>query len=278
MKKKALVTGGSSNQSFAIGTFLVNINNVCPDIADEFVIFHDGKMPGRDMQLMSRILPTRFIEYRLPEAVTAVLKDGAGHFTPMVFCKYECLNLLTDYRTVVWSDYDTIVLDDISEIFNPTSPLKMLLMENGSAKSFLHPIEEYDMDTWGMCGSLFVLQDNLENYMDMYNFCYEKLCIYCQNLYLGEQAIFDIMLQEFSLKPERLSHSTYTPHPRDHTQYPHAKILHAYGGSKFWNGLQNTLWQKYYGQWRSMGGSAYNPVNGQALHRRILRKLKNFLG
>lgn len=45
MKKKALVTGGSSNQSFAIGTFWVNINNVCPDIADEFVIFHDGKMP-----------------------------------------------------------------------------------------------------------------------------------------------------------------------------------------------------------------------------------------
>lgn len=153
MKKKALVTGGSSNQSFAIGTFWVNINNVCPDIADEFVIFHDGKMPRRDMQLMSRILPTRFIEYRLPEAVAAVVEQGAVcHFTPMVFCKFECLRLLNDYRTVVWSDYDIVVLDDISEIFDSTFPLKMLLMENGSAKSFLYPIEEYDMNTWGTMG------------------------------------------------------------------------------------------------------------------------------
>ena len=65
-EKTALVTGGSSNQSFAIGTFLVNIKKVCPDVADEFVVFHDGKMLERDMQLMSQILPTKLIEYRVP--------------------------------------------------------------------------------------------------------------------------------------------------------------------------------------------------------------------
>lgn len=58
---------------------------MCPDIADEFVIFHDGKMPRRDMQLMSRILPTRFIEYRLPEAVAAVVEQGRYATSPPWF-------------------------------------------------------------------------------------------------------------------------------------------------------------------------------------------------
>lgn len=278
MKKKALVIGGSSNQSFAMGSFLVNIKVVCPDIADEFVIFHDGALPESDMQFMAQILPIRFIEYRLPEVVADVLKSGAGHFTPMVFCKYECFKLLADYSTVVWSDYDTVILDDFSEVFTPTAPIKMLLMENGSAQSFLNPIEEYDMNTWGVCGSLFALQDSLEQYTDMYNFCYEKLYVYCQNLKMGEQAIFDILLQEFCLKPERLQHSIYTPHPSEYAQNPDAKILHAYGGPKFWNGLENVLWQKYYAQWRSMGGSSYKqPPNVNGLHKRILRKLKKLL-
>ena len=132
----------------------------------------------------------------------------------MVFCKFECLSLLNDYRTVVWSDYDIVVLDEISEVFSPTASLKMLFQENASHRSFLHPIDEYDMNSLGMCASLFALSDSLQ-YTDMYGFCYRQLRTYDNNLYMPGQAIFDIMLQEFSLKPVRLPHGTYTPHPKD---------------------------------------------------------------
>lgn len=278
MKKRALVTGGSSNQSFAIGTFLINIKEKCPKIADEFVIFHDGKMLERDMQLMSQIVPTRFIQYRVPPSVSAVVNQGAAsHFTPMLFCKFECLKLLNDYEAVGWSDYDVVLLDDISEVFNSAESLKMLLMENSAYQSFLIPIDEYDMNSWGMSAALFVLRDSLQ-YNEMYDFCYKMLCKYGNNLFMPEQAIFNIMLQEFSLTPGRLPHCIYVPHPKDHAQNPHAKILHAYGSPKFWDGLENEIWRRNYAQWCSMGGSIYKPqIDDRRMHRRILSKIKKII-
>lgn len=257
-KKTALVLGATSNLMFALGTFLTNLKEVSPHFADEVLILYDESagVKKSDIVAMNKLFPTKFIEFDLPIDSKEKNSQLFGHFSKMVFSKYETLKFLKKYKTVVWLDYDMILLSDISEILKPAeSGAKMLLEPNKSARSFYKPIDEYNMDTWGMCGSIIIFQDHLKDYMKMYKFCYKSLEKYINNLYLGEQGIFDIMLQEFNLMPEILNHDTYTLHPNDFSKNQHAKILHCYGVPKFWNGLENEVWQKNYKAWLKLGGS-----------------------
>jgi hypothetical protein len=110
----------------------------------------------------------------------------------------------------------------------------------------------------------------------MYNFCYSKLEQYVEFLYLGEQAIFDFMIQEFNLLPEPIDPKTYTPHPTDQLHAQSAKIIHSYGQPKFWNGLKNKQWDQNYQIWLSWGGSENMLAKPLSLPTRMVRKIKRF--
>ena len=69
----------------------------------------------------------------------------------------------------------------------------------------LEAVSKYDMDAEGICACVFVFQEALSNYKELYSFCYEKLEEYAEILYMPEQAIFDFMLQEFGLVDETWS-------------------------------------------------------------------------
>lgn len=92
----------------------------------------------------------------------------------------------------------------------------------------------------------------------MYDFCYEALIKYHEKIYLPEQAIFDLMLQEFDIKICPIDEEVYSPHPTDKKLAPSAKIIHAYGQPKFWNGLNDERWDRNYKDWVRLGGSRYN--------------------
>lgn len=256
-KGTAVVLGGTSNHSFAMGTFLLNLKDKAPNLADEVVLFHDGKMTALDKKVIEKIYPTRFIAYDFPIQNRAILRNSSiGFFSKMVFTKYECLRLLEDYHTVIWSDYDVVLLDTIAEVATPcSSGVRMILRDEGVKYSLSRPIPEYDMDAWGVSSALIVFHDSLAEYRRMYEFCYQKTAQYLLQLHLPEQAIFGILLQEFSLQPEPIDFDIYSCHPDQYASQSDAKILHAYGATKFWNGLEHAEWEKNYARWLSMGGS-----------------------
>ncbi|WP_449189847.1 glycosyltransferase [Treponema lecithinolyticum] len=276
-KKTAIVTGGTANDVPAMACLVMNIKDTNPNLADEIVILHDG-ISEKDQRLINNIFPTRFIFYESPfKTVKEFGSVVTNYFSLMVFCKYECFKLLEDYEKVIWTDYDVIILDDLSEL-KEKSPSSIEIMISTSSHIYnafkgnysnLNFLKKYDLEREGLCMSLFVLYDNLTDYKDLYAWSIEYTKRLAQYLFFPEQAVINLLLQEFDIKAgiRRIIDKIYSVHPSNFNKNSDVKILHAYGQPKFWNGLYNETWEKNYTQWIKMGGSPYE-------HRTMKYKLK----
>jgi lipopolysaccharide biosynthesis glycosyltransferase len=282
MKKRALVTGGTAKDVVAMGVFIINFKQTNPTLVDEIVIFHDG-ISKKDQAVMNSIFPCRFIMYRFPE----YNPDDFSHyindyFSPMVFCKYECFRLLSEYSIVIWSDYDVVLLGSLAKLLIPPtngSSFKLLATEKAAMGSFMDTINEVDMSRYdsngiGICGSLFVLFDTLHDYMKYYDWLLQKAKEWGKYLYAGEQAVMNMLLQEFNIGFSVLEGAVYTPNPLHDSITNDTKILHAYGQPKFWSGLKNGIWEENYKKWVSQGGSK---LKDRLFSFRLKRRLKNEL-
>lgn len=272
-KNNAVVFGLTSDQVFAVACVMMDLRCLSPGLVDEVVIIHDG-INRKDQKILESILPTRFILYDFPIKSARVLNaSSVRQFTKMVFTKFECLRLLDDYRNVMWLDYDIVVQGNLSELFSYCDVGIKFMPGDNSVRGQLHvPVSEYDMDAVGVGAGLFVFQDQLKNYMQMHQFCYEELDKYAEILYMPEQAIFDFMIQYFDLKPVMIDSRVYSPHPTDQALAPSAKIIHAYGQPKFWNGLHNEQWERNYQAWIACGGSKYK---GKSFVDKVASKYKS---
>lgn len=271
MKKNVVVFTISSDLVFAVANLMQDIKRLSPTIADEIVIINDG-IDSRDLSLLNSILPTRSIKYKIPvNNLSKFNKDTLKYFTIMAYAKFECLKLLDEYRNIIYLDPDMVIVDDLSELLDKCDTGVKFMPGGMKVSSQLHRnIDEYDMDAEGICGCIFVLQDHLANYKEKYNFCISNLNRYADKLRLAEQAIFDFMIQEFKLKYFKLERDIYSPHPTEVHLLKNAKILHAYGQPKFWNGLNNEQWNKNHKKWLQMGGINYK-------QKSFARKLKDKL-
>lgn len=280
MKKNlAVVLCGTSNMIFAIATTIINFKKCYKGNDYEFVIFHDSKMFKKDIELINNMSKARFVEYNFPLEEILHKTDNVKHFTKMVFAKFECLKLLDEYKTVIFTDYDIVILDDISELERKSeSGIKAIIIEGAIFTNFTCNINEYDMKKDSMNGGLFVLQDSLKDYKNMYDFCYRVTEKYFDKLYLPEQVGFSLMLQEFNIIPEKLDINKYYLLPNERSNFPKAKILHSYGFHKFWNGIKDdsfNLWERNYQEWVSMGGTKYKKYS--KLIYKILLKISWFI-
>ena len=275
-KKTAVVTGGTSNDVPAMACLVMNIKDTNPNLADEIVILHDG-ISEKDQQLINGIFPTRFILYESPfKDVTDFGDVVTKYFSTMVFCKYECFKLLNDYECVIWTDYDVVIVDDISELKEKSnSGIEiMVIADRPISNAFqndyleLNCLKKYNFDMPGICMSLFVLYDNLD-YEYLYEWTIEYAKKLAQYLFLPEQAIVNLLLQEFNIQAgtQKITYERYCMHPSDLFDKANVKILHAYGRPKFWDGIYNETWEKNYAYWIKIGGSPYE-------HRTIKGKLK----
>jgi lipopolysaccharide biosynthesis glycosyltransferase len=277
MKKKkdrAVVFTVSNNLTFSIACVMMDIKRLSPSLADEYVVFHDG-IKKADMKLLNSILPTRFIEYNLPfEDVSFIPPKILNYFTKMVFSKFECLKLLNEYKNILFLDYDIVIQNDISELFEFTeSGIRMMPGNIKVREQLLYENNQYNMDCEGICACIFVFQDHIGDFNNMYEFCYRSLKKFASSLYLPEQAIFDFMIQKFNLNINPISSKMYSPHPTDKDLSKDVKILHAYGQPKFWNGLQNHQWESNYRFWLKIGGSGYYE---STLFLRLLNKFHKY--
>jgi len=274
-KKTAVVFGLTINHIAAVACVMMDLKAKSPDLVDEVVIFCDKNPKKKDIQILNTILPVRIIIYDFPvKDISQFNPELLSHFSKMLFTKFECLRLLDEYRNVIWLDYDLIVQKDISELADYCEQgikLEALLTQKVSVQ-FLEPIEEYDMNRHCTGLSTFVVQDNLRDYIKLYKFCYSATVKYASKLYLMEQGIFDIMLQEFNLDYYPLKEEDYCPNRNNGIEISNAKIFHAYGFPKYWNGLHNESWDNNYKNWLDMGGSKISD-NRRSIIEKILVKI-----
>lgn len=260
MGKTAIVTGGTSKDVSAMGVLALNIKDRIPNLANELIIFHDG-IKRKDQQLIKKIYPTYFFDYKFPIGFLAKRKNRSlRYFTPMLFCKYECFRLLEQYDRVIWTDYDVLILKDLNELIENESGLQ--IPENGGAlrQMFLPNVgeidmSEYDMEQSCICTPLFVITRNIGEYMEFYDWCIKATLKYAEYIDLPEQCIISMLIQKFQISYYNLSIHRYALHPKEYDGK--ASILHAYGRPKFWEGLYNEQWDRYYREWCQLGGSQY---------------------
>lgn len=253
----ALVIGGTKNDWEAMAVFLLNFKTVMPEIVDDIIVFHDG-ITKKQQTLIGRIANIKFVRYRYPISKwRCILNKSIRYFSQMVFCKYECFRLLEVYDFVIWSDYDVIIKKDISEIVKYDSNFTVICNESSNLEDNLFPnykenkeICMYDLMSEGICTPLFVVKKEIGDYFEYYSWCKQYTKKYMRYLYLPEQAIITMLVQKFQIKYEKLDRVVYCSHPTEDAQS--VKILHAYGQPKFWNGLDNAIWNYYYHNWQEL--------------------------
>lgn len=260
MKKTAIVTGGTNNHFPAMAVLAMNIADKCPDIADELIIFHDG-ISEVEQKKVQQIFPTVFIKYESPfQEIDNFSNEVKNYFSSFLFCKYELLKLLDSYECVIWTDYDVLIKQDISELKIKGQYDCKFLPDNLLAKKIhnsfywnedcIKDLKTFNMFSEAICCGLFVLFDTLPNYHNLYEKCIQLTKKYSNSLYLPEEAIYSVVLQQESILYDKLDFSKYAVKPEyDKIEDENIKILHAIGQPKFWNGRENSEWNAYYERW-----------------------------
>lgn len=276
--KRALVTGGTRDDVAPIAVFVKNIKDTNRHLFDEIVVYHDG-IKKKDQDLINSIYKTRFIKYDYKPRTRN--DEVISYFSRMVYCKYECFALLDDYDEVVWSDYDVVVQDKLDEFCTiENDNLNMLKCGDGLRtmlyKDIIHKeILSYDLDTDGITTALFVISNKLPRYNEIYRWCYDKTTEWGDDLYLPEQCIFALAIQEFDISIKYFEFNEYACFPTK--ALGGEKILHAAGPVKFWNGMNNDTWSRNYDTWLSIGGKRYSDYK-KRLKRRMLFVITRLLG
>lgn len=260
MGKTAIVTGGTHKDVPAMGTLALNIKEITPNLANELIIFHDG-ISKKDRQIIEGIFPTKFLKYRFDIGWLNKRKNRSiRYFSPMVFCKYECLRLLEEYDCVIWTDYDIVILKDLQELRNSSKGMQIVESDEPLKTMFLEKYREvqiqgFDLNRNGLGTPLFVLNNSIGDYLAYYQWCRQATLEYAAYIDLPEQCIFSMMVQKFHIEYGTLQSRKYVASPRGN--YDGASIIHAAGRPKFWEGLRNEEWESYYKNWLELGGSKY---------------------
>jgi lipopolysaccharide biosynthesis glycosyltransferase len=238
-----------------------------------FYLFTDGNV-RRDTRALERAgLNVQVIQFRVPIPwLTLWSSKAIGYFSPLVLSKFEIFKILSKHPRVIWLDYDIVI----------QKPLDSLLAENDHDLAYMdsgHKVRDafliaplgYDMELPGMSAGIIsgrnsALQD--ENHS---KYRYGLFQTHAASLVLPEQAIFDIFFQTLSFERRTLRPEIYAVYP-DTAESDNAVILHCWGPRKFWNGLDNRLWNQYQEQWRRLGGSRYSPARSAV--KRLSRKAR----
>jgi FkbM family methyltransferase len=266
----AVVFSLTSNMTFALASVLMDLKEFSRGLANDIVVFHDG-IKQRDRELLNSILPVKFTDYNFPiKDLSKFKKDTLDAFSTMVFAKFECFRLLNYYNHVIYLDYDQVIRADLSDLLVPCeSGIRLIPSTTSVVEGLFYPVDSYDMDIKSICSSIIVLHDNLKDYDELYSWCYRKTYEYAGYLHFPEQAIIDFMLQSFNIVPCPISSRTYCCHPRDVNDVKSAKVIHAYGQPKFWNGITIASWNNNYQKWIRMGGQKYKNARRSILKRGI---------
>lgn len=267
---RVIVTGGTKDDIAPIGVFALNIAKTNRNVFDKLIVFHDG-IKKKDQEIINSIFPAEFVRYVYPNKSK---NDGViTYFSPMVFCKYECFALLEKYDEVVWSDYDVVILKDISDFCILKPGCANFLKSDMTLKSMLYTeivnkeILDYDIESIGICTPLFAISKSIRNHESISEWCYQKTSLWDVDLYLPEQCVFSAAIKEFDIPIQFFEFDKYACFPKDAKGDEY--ILHAAGPVKFWNGMHNDFWEELYLEWLNAGGSKYSEKK-----KRLNRKIK----
>ena len=268
MKKKkiAFLFGFTENLAFAAANAALGINRYI-SINDYDIVMYYTNLPETDIIAFKKIphvklkkfnLEKSFINTMLTELPEKCRFKSINHL--MCFAHFEAFSLLDEYENVVWNDVDIGVQGDISTILNYI-PLGLTPDIPWNVKDqFTQDIKGFDMSKPAYCSGVMLVNDKLP-YKKIYKWLYEKAILYAKYLMNPDQAIINLMLQEFDIMPKEIPLLEYNCISWNDKANV-AKIVHFGTEQKVWNNTNicNSFpeWYRTHLYWLSLGGSDFD--------------------
>ena len=267
----------------ALASVLLDLKKFSPNLVDKILVYHDG-ISLHDQKCINKIVPVEFAEYTFPQSdiVKRFNTTVSQYFSPLVFARFEAFQLIDDYSLVIYSDYDILIRQDISDLISPcSSGLRVIPSTTTLRDCLTQEIEGYKMTTKTFSGGLFTLHKNFPNPKLFYRICHSLINEYAELLYMPDIAVMVIAWIKCNFTPDfTLDHHTYCSHPQKDVLSEDVKILHCYGQPKFWNGLYCEQWEENYKTWINLGGTPYFERTYQykltEFSKKIYRRFKSF--
>ena len=253
-KKSALVLGASSNQLFAVGTFLLALKKKMPRFTDDVIVFYD-EISDEERRRFDSLGNVQLREYRCPlkdvEEFSYFMRD---HYTLMVYSKYECFKLLSEYECVLWMDYDMFPIDTLYELLEPVKEGVRAIVTERIADSFEPHVRLFENERVnGIHSSVFALYDSLKSPLEIYNWCVNKTAELKGQLRCPEQAVMALAFREFGVGVYPLDFRIYSNPLTERSLYDsYAKIYHTFGRLKFWCGIDYEPWNECRKEWAEL--------------------------
>ena len=277
MKKRNAIMLADTRPAL-VGTVLVQLEETSPELFDEAIIYYQEEISQQDRELMTSIIPCRFVYYTPPLPDYLFEKSRFKRFSALMFCRYEMFEYLSEFETVTWLDTDILIQRDLTDMINAAKKTgAAFIREDPINKTAANPdymrtcfsrdIPEYKMDTYLYCSGTVVLSKKIleEQKIDgkvCTDWCYQKTIQWADILDLPDQGVLNAAIQHFSIKVFPLKGKDYCCYPSLGRNCDAAAIIHAWGSNKFWNDwyIYSNFqgWKNYYEKWKNIGGTSLN--------------------
>ncbi len=233
------------------------------------MVFHDGLTDTQQTQL--RALGGRFAfhTFGLGDVVARFGKDVdldkvLALYSPMIFAKFEMLDLLADYDACLWLDVDILVQGNLGAVWAFETLAWRPLHQGAFARRAGVMADFADICGDGtlplLNGGVIGMGQGLRGRVspsDLYTMA-ARVLAKTDATSVDELALYftatSRALDVHSLE-ERFNHPVVAPDVRD------AVLVHAIGPDKFWNSTPLQLaypeWAQNLAAWRALGGAGY---------------------
>ena len=259
--KNALLIAVSENLIFSAGTTIINFESIMPKFIDTYYVYCDS-ISDNDLRIISNLANVKVKKYKIPdEYFSSVNKLVLNQFTKLVFAKLEAFRILKNYTNVIVTDTDIVLHRPIHElIVENSSGVKCLYSrEQNRSQFFTLPPLYFKEKNKSISAGLMVLNKLSYNELIYYD-CLSFIKEYGGYLKYPEQAILEMIFEKYKIEPLELPFPYYCKLPSNESSDDLYAIEHSAGQPKFWSGINNSSWKKYYLLWLQYGGGAYSKV------------------
>lgn len=279
MKKKlAYLLAASKDLVFAAANVAISINRYSTDSDDYEILMYLSDLDDADGVALSKIpnLIVKKLSFPSGFRETMLSRQGLpnGRWdnpdSLVTFAHYEIFNLLSEYKTVIWMDIDISIQGEISSLksYGPLGLAKdfdsngerIWKVKDQFDSEGVKLLKNYSLNLDSDLNALIVVDDSLPNYDKLSHYCYNKTMEYAKNLVNPDQAIFQLMIQDFNFQSNIIPWEKFICHCAS-PNASLAHIVHFGGNRKIWDTplLCQCFpgWVRVHHTWTSLGGRDY---------------------
>ncbi|MDN5787997.1 glycosyltransferase [Pseudorhodobacter sp.] len=269
-ERRAIVCGVSADHAFALAALIVGFARNNPEFNGDFVVFHSG-LSVEDQVRLRALWPR--VAFHPFDAQTLSARFAAGtdlievlaFYSPLIFAKFEMLDLLDHYDQCLWLDVDMLIQRSLAQMWGFDGLAWRPLPDGAfarrakvmSAFAALRGDGSMPLPNGGAVGMGQALRGRLAK-DDLYAMA-AQLMTETDAHSVDELALFFTAASRglpLHLLDLRFNHPVVAPGARE------AAIVHAIGPDKFWNSAPLQLgypaWADAAQSWLDLGGSGYD--------------------